>query len=88
MIRFKNRATRWRYRYEKDHGFSSDKLPDFDLLDDKTYATRLPLGLCLRPTDLPKDGKDNLLPAPSVRLIKPEMDSSQNVINIFSDIHL
>ena len=88
VIRFKNRATRWRYRYEKDHGFAENELPKFDRLDNKTYATKLPLGLCLRPTDLPIDGKGNLLPAPSVRLIKPEIDPSQNVTNIFSDIHL
>jgi hypothetical protein len=88
VIRFKNRATRWRYRYEKDHGFAENELPKFDLLDDKTYATKLPLGLCLRPTKLPIDGKGNLLPAPSVRLIKPEIDPSHNVTNIFSDIHL
>ncbi|WP_144416024.1 hypothetical protein [Calothrix sp. 336/3] len=72
VIRFKNRATHWRYRYEKPHGFSQDKLPDFELQDDKTYFTKRPQGLLRRPKGLLKDGKDQLLPAPGVMLIKPE----------------
>ena len=90
VIRFKNRATRWRYRYEKPHGFSQEELPDFVLLDKKTYATKRPLGLRLQPATLPKDGKDppQTLPAPSVLLIKPKTDAAQRVTTIFSDIHL
>jgi hypothetical protein len=52
VIRYKNRATRWRYRYELPHGFTADKLPDFELIDPKTYATKRPLGLRLRPDNL------------------------------------
>lgn len=88
VIRYKNRATRWRYRYEKPHGFDSAKIPDFDLLDDKTYATKRPLGLRLQPATLLKDGKDHLLPMPGVVLIQPELDESRRVTTIFSDIHL
>jgi hypothetical protein len=88
VIRCKNRATRWRYRYEKPHGFSSTDLPTFDLLDDKTYATKQPLGLRLQPITLPKDGKDRLLPAPSVMSIKPEIATAKHISTIFSDIHL
>ncbi|MCY7394306.1 MAG: hypothetical protein LH647_23255, partial [Leptolyngbyaceae cyanobacterium CAN_BIN12] len=88
VIRFKNRATRWRYHYEKPHGFKSAELPTFDLLDDKTYATKRPLGLYLQPDTLLKDGKDHPLPAPDIVLIEPETDAAQHVTTIFSDIHL
>lgn len=89
VIRFKNRATRWRYRYEKPHGFEQPDLPnDFDLLDEKTYVTQRPLGLRLQPATLLKDGKDHLLPAPGVGLIKPDTDAAQHVAAIYSDIHL
>jgi hypothetical protein len=87
-IRFKNRATRWRYRYEKPHGFNPADLPDFDLLDDKTYATKQLLGLRLQPVTFLKDGKDHPLPAASVGLIEPETDAAQHITTIFSDIHL
>lgn len=88
VIRFKNRATRWRYRYEKPHGFKPADIPDFNLLDDKTYATKQPLGLRLQPPTFLKDGKDRPLPTPSVVSIKPEIDASERVTTIFSDIHL
>jgi len=92
VIRFKNRATHWRYRYEKPHGFSKDKLPDFELKDDKTYFTKRPQGLLRRPKRLLTDGKDQLLPAPGVMLIKPERqidpETEKEAIAIFSDIHL
>jgi len=88
VIRFKNRATRWRYRYEKPHDFDASVLPDFDLLDDKAYVTKRPLGLRRQPATLLKDGKDRLLPTPSVMLIKPEIDADRRVTTIFSDIHL
>jgi hypothetical protein len=87
VIRYKNRATRWRYRYEKPHGFTADKLPDFELIDPKTYATKRPLGLRLRPDSLLTDGKDNPLPAPGVALIKPETKQPSG-LTIYSDIHL
>lgn len=87
VIRYKNRATRWRYRYEKPHGFTADKLPDFELIDPKTYATKRPLGLRLRPDNLLTDGKDNPLPAPEVALIKPETKQPSG-LTIYSDIHL
>jgi hypothetical protein len=89
VIRFNNRATRWRYRYENSHGFTQPPLPnDFDLLDEKTYATKRPWGLRLQPTTLFKDGKDQPLPAPGVVLIKPETDAAHRVTTIFSDVHL
>ncbi|MBD2335991.1 hypothetical protein H6G64_03160 [Calothrix sp. FACHB-156] len=87
VIRYKNRSTRWRYRYEKPHGFTADKLPDFELIDAKTYATKRPLGLRLRPDSLLTDGKDNPLPAPGVALIKPEIKQPSDM-TIYSDIHL
>ncbi|QIR36409.1 hypothetical protein HCG51_06310 [Tolypothrix sp. PCC 7910] len=87
VIRYKNRSTRWRYRYEKPHGFTADKLPDFELIDVKTYATKRPLGLRLRPDSLLTDGKDNPLPAPGVTLIKPEIKQPSDM-TIYSDIHL
>ncbi|BAY29901.1 hypothetical protein NIES2107_17450 [Nostoc carneum NIES-2107] len=87
VIRYKNRSTRWRYRYEKPHGFTADKLPDFELIDAKTYATKKPLGLRLRPDSLLTDGKDNPLPAPGVALIKPEIKQPSDM-TIYSDIHL
>ncbi|OUL35150.1 hypothetical protein [Nostoc sp. 106C] len=88
VIRCKNRATRWRYRYEKPHGFSAASLPNFELIDAKTYATKRPLGLRLQPDSLLTDGKDQLLPAPTSALIKPETDAQARVTTIFSDIHL
>ncbi|BCL33725.1 hypothetical protein [Nostoc sp. MS1] len=88
VIRCKNRATRWRYRYEKPHGFSAASLPNFELIDAKTYVTKRPIGLRLRPDTLLTDGKDQQLPAPAIALIKPETDAKAQVTTIFSDIHL
>jgi hypothetical protein len=88
VIRCKNRATRWRYRYEKPHGFSAASLPNFELIDAKTYATKRPLGLRLQPDKFLTDGKDQQLPAPAIALIKPETDAKAHVTTIFSDIHL
>jgi hypothetical protein len=92
IIRFKNRTTHWRYRYEKPHGFTKDKLPDFELKDDKTYFSRRPQGLLRQPQRLLTDGKDRRLPAPGVIAIKPEKqidpETEKDAIAIFSDIHL
>ncbi len=92
VIRFKNRATHWRYRYERPHGFTEDDLPEFELKDDKTYFSKRPQGLLRRPKRLLTDGDDNLLPAPGVMLIKPETqidpETQSGAIAIFSDIHL
>jgi hypothetical protein len=88
VIRCKNRSTRWRYRYEKPHGFSAANLPNFELIDTKTYATKRPLGLRLQPDRLLTDGKDQQLPAPAPAHIKPETDAKSHVTTIFSDIHL
>jgi hypothetical protein len=88
VMRCKNRATRWRYRYEKPHGFNAASLPNFDLIDAKTYATKRPLGLRLQPDKLLTDGKEQLLPAPAIALIKPETDAQAHITTIFSDIHL
>lgn len=92
VIRFKNRATHWRYRYEKPHGFTKEDLPNFELKDEKTYFTKRPQGLLQRPKRLLTDGKDRLLPAPGVMLIKPETridpQTQKKAIAIFSDIHL
>lgn len=92
VIRFKNRATHWRYRYERPHGFTEDELSNFVLKDDKTFFTKRPQGLLRRPRRLLTDGKDHLLPAPGVTLIKPETQSDlkteKKPITIFSDIHL
>lgn len=88
VIRCKNRSTRWRYRYEKPHGFSAASLPNFELIDATTYATKRPLGLRLQPDKLLTDGKDQQLPAPAIALIKPEIDAKKHITTIFSDIHL
>ena len=88
VIRWKNRATRWRYRYEKPHGFTKDELPNFELIDAKTYATKRFLGLRLQPDSFLTDGKDQMLPAPAIALIKPVTDAKKHINTIFSDIHL
>lgn len=94
VIRFKNRATYWRYRYERPHGFSQSKLETLNLQyeNDKTYFTHRPQGLLQRPSHLFTDGKDRLLPAPRVAQIKPEprVDpvTQKESIAVFSDIYL
>ncbi|MUG97757.1 hypothetical protein F7734_37800 [Scytonema sp. UIC 10036] len=89
IIRFKNRATRWRYRYERPHGCNAENLPnDFNLIDARTYATIRPIGLRQRSDSLLNDCKDRPLPSPNAALIQPETDESQRVTSIFSDIYL
>jgi hypothetical protein len=94
VIRFKNRATHWRYRYERPHGFTKEKLLtlNFQYDTDKTYFTQRPQGLLQRPSFFFMDGKDRLLPAPRVTQIKPESqidpETQEKTIAIFSDIYL
>ena len=94
VIRFKNRSTYWRYRYERPHGFRPDQLQLLNLRyeTEKSYFTQRPQGLLQRPNALFKDGKDRLLPAPRVAQIKPESqidpDTQAETIAIFSDIYL
>lgn len=87
VIRFKNRSTRWLYRYTKPHGFQPSDLPNFELLDDRAYVTQRPLGLRFPPINL-KDGEDHFLPAPGVSTIEPELGSNRQVTAIFSNIYL
>ncbi len=88
VIRFKNRATRWRYRYQQPHGFTAGQLGDFELIDDRTYASTQAIGLRQRPDTLLQDGNNEPLPAPDVGLIKPETGPQQQVTDIFSDVYL
>lgn len=103
VIRFKNRATRWRYKYEPQnpHGFclegESPGDDGCDLIDSRfvvfdslSYATKRPIGLRQQPEQLLNDGKKDL-PVPGVALIKPvksEIDGDRQVNNIFSDVHM
>ena len=100
VIRFKNRETRWRYKYElqRPHGFClegespvEDKCdlidPRFVVLDRLSYVTKRPVGLRQQPEQLLNDGNKDL-PAPSVALIKPETNAERQVTNVFSDVHL
>ena len=89
VIRFKNRATTWRYRYQRPHGCSLTNLPDdFTLIDDLTYATTRPIGLRQQPARQLVDCQDDLLPSPTVTQIKPETDENRSVAQIFSDVYL
>lgn len=89
VIRFKNRATRWRYRYQRPHGCTLTNLPDdFTLIDDRTYATTRPIGLRQRPDRRLVDCQDSLLPSPTVTQIKPETDEDRSIVQIFSDVYL
>ena len=100
VIRFKNRATRWRYKYEPErpHGFCLEREspaedgcdsidPRFIVLDRLSYVTKRPIGLRQQPEQLLNNSNKDL-PAPSVALIKPETNSNQHVTSIFSDIHM
>jgi hypothetical protein len=89
-IRFKNRATRWRYRCDRPHKFTDDSLPaNLEVLTDKTYATKYPVGLRQQPKLQFRDGNDKLLPAASAAVIHPEVEpSSRTVTAIYSDIYL
>jgi hypothetical protein len=91
-IRFKNRATRWRYRSERSHGFTATQLPaNLQLIDEQTYATKYPLGLCHQPKRLLTDG-NRTLPAPSISMIQPlievKPDGRRAITAIFSDTYL
>lgn len=99
VIRWKNRATSWRYYYEKFSGFEPKNFPNFDQFfeldtsQEQTYATKRPLGLFLQPPrfppkEQPPQEEDPPLPAPGVALIEPKTDANKHIIKIFSDIHL
>lgn len=92
-IRFKNRATRWRYRCDRPHGFTPETLPNtLQIIDAQTYATPYPIGLCRQPNRFLTDGNRKPLPAPGVSMIKPLIetaaDGSRRVTAIFSDTYL
>ncbi|MGK7897258.1 MAG: hypothetical protein AB4372_27480 [Xenococcus sp. (in: cyanobacteria)] len=100
VIRFKNRATRWRYKYEPQHphGFClKEESPvegKCDLIDSRfvvlnrlSYVTKRPIGLRQQAKELLNDG-DKDLPAPGVALIKPETDGDRHVTTIFSYVHM
>ncbi|NEQ54551.1 MAG: hypothetical protein F6K11_31205, partial [Leptolyngbya sp. SIO3F4] len=89
VIRFKNRATRWRYLYQQPHGCDLTNLPDvFTLIDDLTYATTRPVGLQKQPNTVLVDCQNDPLPSPTVTHIRPETDESRSVAQIFSDVFL
>jgi hypothetical protein len=101
LIRYLNRATHWRYRYEKPHGFClQDQAPNdckeidprFVVIDKNSYVTKRPIGLLHKPKKLLNDGK-RVLPAPSATLIKPTLEPAtdagpDHISNIFSDVYL
>ncbi|NEP19497.1 MAG: hypothetical protein F6J97_21830 [Leptolyngbya sp. SIO4C1] len=87
ILRFKNRATRWRYRTLTDHNFDIESPPNgFVVIDKQTYITAVPRGL-LRQFSLPipNNGQRNL-PFPSPAQIKT--DDNRPVTQLFSDIYL
>jgi hypothetical protein len=88
VIRFKNRATHWRYCYQRPHGFQPEALKKlhFQFADDKTYFTQRPQGLLRKPDHFLTDVKDRWLPPPQVTLIKPEIKDQKTAI--YSDIYL
>ena len=97
IIRFKNRSTRWRYKYEDFHGFClnsqsssenqcKDIENDFIVVDKQTYVTKRPIGLRDRPETLLSDNGNRMLPMPSVKQILPEIRTNK-IVNIFSDIY-
>ncbi|MEO0408408.1 MAG: hypothetical protein AAF289_13755 [Cyanobacteria bacterium P01_A01_bin.135] len=89
VIRFKNRATRWRYRYQQPHGCDAASLPNsLTLIDAHTYVTAQPVGLQTRPRAFFNDCRDDPLPAPTTAQIKPELSEDRQVTQIFSDIYL
>jgi hypothetical protein len=96
VIRFKNRATYWRYRYAQPHqATEQDPPPDhffvinpaFKVIDQNTYVTKQPVGL-RRQLDQLLNDNHKPLPIPSVTLIEPELDASHHIAKIFSNIHL
>lgn len=89
VIRFKNRATRWRYLYQRPHGCDRTNLPEtFTLIDDLSYVTTRPVGLQKQPARILVDCQNTPLPSPTVTHIKPETDESRSVTQIFSDVFL
>lgn len=91
VIRFKNRSTHWRYRYERPHGFKPEDLMKLhfrvDATDaERTYFTQRPQGLLQKPNRFLTDARDRWLPVPQVTLIKPEIKGQKTTI--FSDIYL
>ncbi|PSR18566.1 hypothetical protein C8255_06695 [filamentous cyanobacterium CCP3] len=88
-LRFKNRATYWRYHCDRPHGFTATSLPpNLKLIDEKTYASQHPIGLRRQPQSLFRDGNDRPLPAPSPAMIQPTIDTDRTVTAIYSDIYL
>ena len=88
VIRFKNRATRWRYKHEKPHNLKRENVPDYlDLINKMSYATKKPVGLLHKPEQLLNNGEINL-PVPNVSMIKPETNAEQQVTAIFSDVYM
>lgn len=89
VIRFKNRATRWRYLYQRPHGCDRTNLPEtFTLIDELSYATTRPVGLQKQPDRVFVDCQNAPLPSPTVSQIKPETDANRSVSQIFSDVFL
>jgi hypothetical protein len=92
IIRFKNRATRWRYNYDKAQNLTDFNLEEFDISEDgKKIATKKVINLYhlskIKVESLPKTANRMLLPAPKVTFISPEF-KSDHLANIFSDIYL
>jgi hypothetical protein len=92
-IRFKNRATRWRYCCDRPHRFTDDQLPPYlQILDAQTYATKYPIGLYRQPKRFLIDGNHKPLPVPDVSIIKPLIklspDGRRTITAIFSDTYL
>ncbi|MFK8185235.1 MAG: hypothetical protein AB8B99_17825 [Phormidesmis sp.] len=89
QIRFKNRATRWRY-----HTSQMPEVPlpqGFEASDSKTFVTQYPLGHYRRPPKLLTDGHDRALPVPSpssLPTVELAANGSRNITAIFSDLYL
>jgi hypothetical protein len=90
IIRFKNRATRWRYHTEQPHGLNDGQLRRYGLrvIDSQTYVTADYLGLLQKPNPPPLNNGNRNLPFPSVAQIKPEIDAERHITQVFSDIYL
>lgn len=87
ILRFKNRATRWRYRTLTPHGFDRASPPSgFIVIDEKTYVTVTSRGLLRQFSfPIPNNGQRNL-PFPSPSQIK--IDNRRPITQVFSDIYL
>jgi len=90
IIRFKNRATCWRYRTQKPHGLTDAVLEPEGLtkVDSQTYVTIRPKGLLQKPNPPPLNNSQRNLPFPNAARIKPVTDVDQHVTQVFSDIYL